>query len=363
LSITESEQQFEFANIAGTVVPSLLRNFSAPVRLKVALNNNELAFLMAHDNDSFNQWNAAQQLALNIILGLIENFSQNIPLQLDAVFVNAFKQVLLDKSMDKALVSRILTLPSEDYIAEVMDVVDVDAIHQVREFCKSAITRQLEQKLLETYQQNQSEEFDISPDAIGQRSLKNLCLSYLQSTGETSYQQLAMLQYTSANNMTDQLAAFRLLTHQDCDYRAEVLQQFYQQWQDDNLVIDKWFIVQATACLDDSFTSMEALLAHDAFDIRVPNRVRSLIGAFSQANPVCFHHVSGRGYQLLADSVIRLNDINPQIAARLLLPLIQWKRYDTHRQQLMQQQLKRIEQIDGLASDVYEIVNRGLQTG
>ncbi|MDH5484775.1 MAG: aminopeptidase N, partial [Gammaproteobacteria bacterium] len=200
LDITGAEQQFEFANISDTVVPSLLRDFSAPVRLNVALTNDELAFLMAQDNDSFNQWNSAQQLALNIILKLIDDFSQNKTLQLDVIYISAFRQVLLDKHMDKALVSRILTLPSEDYIAEMMDVVDVDAIHQVREFCKSAIATALEQKLLDTYQQNQLEAFDITPDAIGRRSLKNLCLSYLQATGKSSYQQLAMQQYSSANN-------------------------------------------------------------------------------------------------------------------------------------------------------------------
>ena len=361
LNVTESEQQYEFENITGKVIPSLLRNFSAPVRLNVALNNEELAFLMAHDNDSFNQWNSAQQLALNLILEMIDDYAHNRPLQLDAIFITAFKQVLLDKGMDKALASRILTLPSEDYIAEMMEVVDVDAIHHVREFCKSEIAKQLEPLLLKNYQQNQSEKFDISPEAMGQRSLKNLCLSYLQSTARAEYRELAMQQYSSASNMTDQLAAFRLLAHQDCEQRNEVLQQFYQQWQDDPLVIDKWFIVQATACLPDSLTDMMALLEHEAFDIRVPNRVRSLIGAFSQGNPVCFHHVSGKAYQLLADVVIRLNEINPQIAARLLLPLIQWKRYDGQRQKLMKQQLQRIAAIEGLARDVYEIVSRGLQ--
>ena len=161
--------------------------------------------------------------------------------------------------------------------------------------------------------------------------------------------------------MTDKMAAFRALTHTDCEQRKDVLDDFYQQWKTDPLVIDKWFMVQATASLAGTLTHIKSLQEHEAFDIRVPNRVRSLIGAFSQGNPMCFHDKSGEGYKLLADCVIQLNRINPQIAARLLLPLIQWRRYDRERQILMQQELRRIEAITDIANDVYEIVRRGLK--
>ncbi|MDH5471939.1 MAG: aminopeptidase N [Gammaproteobacteria bacterium] len=360
LEVTEVEQQFVFADIQRPVVPSLLRNFSAPVKLIHNLSDVDLAFLVANDTDEFNCWNSSQQLAVNTILTLINNYQQGKSLQLDDDFVRAFKAVLNNPDLDKALAARVLTLPGEDYLAELMPVVDVDAIHFVREFCCYQIARQLETDLLHVFNANYSEQFDLSANAMGQRSLKNLCLSYLVELNKVETRQLAMYQYESASNMTDQMAALRALAHIDCVERERVLADFYQQWHDDNLVIDKWFIVQATASLPDTLQRIQQLQQHEAFDIKVPNRVRSLIGAFSQANPVIFHDKSGEGYRLLTDCVMQLNKVNPQIAARLLLPLIQWKRYDDQRQALMKQQLNRIAEMPDIARDVYEIVSKGL---
>ncbi|MDH5765175.1 MAG: aminopeptidase N [Gammaproteobacteria bacterium] len=360
LDVTEAEQQFVFENIEPGVVPSLLRGFSAPVKLQHNLTDQELAFLSANDSDEFNCWNSAQQLAINIMLGLIENYRQGKVLQLDDSFVSAFKAVLNNTQLDKALAARVLSLPSEDYLAELMTVVDVDAIHFVREFCRYQLARQLEADLLQVFNANYAEQFDLSADAMGQRSLKNLCLSYLVELNKDETRQLAMYQYESATNMTDQMSALRALAHLDCPERERVLADFYQQWNEDNLVIDKWFMVQATAALPGSLNRIADLQQHEAFDIKVPNRVRSLIGAFSQANPVVFHDKSGDGYRLLADCVMTLNTLNPQIAARLLLPLIQWKRYDEPRQLLMKEQLSRIADMPDIARDVYEIVSKGL---
>lgn len=360
LDVTEVEQQFVFDDIAEPVVPSLLRGFSAPVKLVHDLSNEDLAFLTANDTDEFNCWNSSQQLAVRIMLELVENYQQGRALQLDDNFVDAFKAVLNNPGLDKALAARVLSLPSEDYLAELMSVVDVDAIHFVREFCRYQIARQLESDFLQVFNANYAEKFELSAQAMGQRSLKNLCLSYLVILNKDETRQLAMYQYESASNMTDQIAALRALTHIDCPERDRMLADFYQQWHEDNLVIDKWFTVQATAALSDSLQHVSELQDHQAYDIKVPNRVRSLIGAFSQANPVVFHDKSGDGYRLLADCVITLNQLNPQIAARLLLPLIQWKRYDEDRQSLMKQQLTRIAAMPDIARDVYEIVSKGL---
>jgi len=362
IDLKEKDNTVVFENISSShVVPSVLRNFSAPVKLNLELSNDELAFLMAHDNDEFNCWNSAQQLAVNIMLDLIADSAAGKTLQLGASFVTAFKQVMLNEQLDKALVARILSLPSEDYLAESMEEVDVDAIHQVREFCRVELAKQLKTELTQLYDSNQSDQFKLDADAMGQRSLKNLCLAYLVALNTEDTRQLALEQYNNAHNMTDKMAAFRALAHSDCDERSQVLEDFYQQWKDDPLVIDKWFMVQATASLPDTLSHIQSLQTHKSFDIHVPNRVRSLVGAFSQGNPVCFHDKSGDGYKILADCVIQLNSINPQIAARLLLPLIQWKRYDRERQILMQQELKRIEAISDIANDVYEIVRRGLE--
>ncbi|MCW9014271.1 MAG: aminopeptidase N [Gammaproteobacteria bacterium] len=364
LNVTQAEQSFVFNNISSVVVPSILRNFSAPVKLQLDLSDDDLAFLMANDSDEFNRWNSAQQLAVNIMLALIAEYRragrQLDNLQLPASFVAAFGQVLTDAKLDAALAARVLTLPAEDYLAEMMNVVDVDAIHDVREFCKSAIARELQADLIAIYRDKQTANFELTAEAMGQRSLKNLCLAYLVSLDMADSRELALQQYEQATNMTDQIAALSSLVGLGGKESEQVLGQFYAQWKDDALVIDKWFTVQATAALPQTLDNIGKLLVHEAFDINVPNRVRALLGAFSQANPVNFHDKSGQGYQYLADCVIKLNETNPQIAARLLLPLIQWRRFDEARQQLMIKQLQRISDTQGLAKDVFEIVSRGL---
>ena len=360
LELTQAEQQFVFESINTPVVPSVLRNFSAPVKLSIDLDDQQLAFLMANDCDEFNRWNSAQQLAVNMMLRLIADYNKARDLVLDENFLQAFRVVLNDETLDKALAARILTLPSEDYLAEQMAVIDVDAIHQVRTFCRSEIARQLNDDLALVYESSQSDGYELSAEAMGQRSLKNLCLSYLVSGGKAQAIEMATLQAENAGNMTDQMAALRALANTTSPQRDQVLKAFYDRWQTDALVVDKWFSVQASASVEDTLERVKALASHPAFDMRVPNRVRSLYAAFSQLNPVCFHHASGQGYAFLADCVKQLNSINPQIAARLALPLIQWKRYDDNRQKLMKQQLQDIARVPDLARDVYEIVNRGL---
>jgi aminopeptidase N len=360
IDVTKNKQSVVFENIKNPVVPSVLRDFSAPVKLQLDLTNDDLAFLMANDTDEFNRWNSAQQLAVNTLLDLIKDHTANKKLKLASSFISAFKDVLLNLQLDKALIARIITLPSEDYLAEQMNVVDVDAIHYVREYCRKEIATELKDDLQKIYDANQCEQFEINASAMGQRSLKNVCLAYLLSLNSKKTRQIALAQFNIANNMTDQMAAFRALAHLECDERNEVVSKFYDQWKDDPLVIDKWFIVQATASLPGTLEQINKLQKHEAFDIHIPNRVRSLVGAFSQGNPVCFHDKSGAGYKFLADCVIQLNSINPQIAARLLLPLIQWKRYDEDRQNMMKAELKLIAAMPDIANDVYEIVSRGL---
>ncbi len=364
VEITAVEQTLEFDNIEESTVVSVLRNYSAPVKLNFKLDNEQLAFLMANDSDEFNRWNCAQQLGLKIMLALVVDYQQKKTLTLDTFFISTFKKILTDSLSDKALAARILSLPSEDYIGQNMDIIDVDAIYHVREFCKQTLSFELMEDFLQAYKANQSTEYLLTPEAMGQRSLKNICLAYLMcsqtDTAKQVAKELAQRQFNQSMNMTDQLSALRCLAHYSVEEGQQALADFYKQWSEDALVIDKWFIVQATAAGGHAFQLVQGLLDHPAFDMNVPNRVRSLIAAFSQSNAVEFHHLSGQGYQFLADAVIRLNGTNPQIAARLLLPLIQWKNYAANRQQMMKAQLQRVSEIENLAKDVFEICQKGL---
>ncbi len=365
VDVTQPAQQVDFENIEAGAVVSALRNFSAPVKLNFMQDNQQLAFLMAHDTDDFNRWNASQQLAMHIIQALIEDQRQGRELRLDTFFVDNFRKVLLDADLDKALAARILTLPSEDYIGQNMDVIDVDVIHSVREFCKQTLAYELMDDFKQVYTENLSDDYTLDALAMGQRSLKNICLGYLMcnatETAKHAAIELAQKQFSGASNMTDQISALRVLAHYTEEPGQQALQEFYQKWESDPLVIDKWFSVQATASGVHAFRRIQSLMEHPAFELTVPNRVRSLIGAFSQTNPVEFHRLSGQGYELLADVVIQLNKINPQIGARLLLPLIQWKKYGAQRQQMMKAQLSRVANTANLAKDIYEITEKGLR--
>ncbi len=362
--ITEAEQTITFENVEADTAVSVLRNYSAPVKLNFELTNQQLAFLVANDSDEFNRWNCAQQLGLNIMLKLIDDYQQHKTLVLDEFFISTLKQVLIDESIDNALAARILSLPSEDYLGQNIPVIDVDAIYHVREFCKKTLAFELMDDFVRVYKACEDSDYFLTPEAMGQRSLKNVCLTYMMcSQTETAKKvaiDLAQQQYKTANNMTDQISALRCLVHYTQAEGKQALESFYQQWNDDTLVIDKWFIVQATATGAQAFQEIQNLLNHEAFDLTVPNRVRSLVGSFTQANAVEFHSLSGQGYQFLADIVIQLNKTNPQIAARLLLPLIQWKNYDANRQLMMKAQLQRISETADLAKDLFEITTKGL---
>ena len=359
LLVTEKEQVFVFNNVPVKPVASLLRNFSAPVKLQMQQSDEDLGFIMAHDSDDFNRWDAGQRLALNIMLELIVQQQRGEALVLSDNLINACRNILNDQSIDKALAARALTLPSEDYLAEMMDVIDVDAIHAVREFMRNELASALDSEFKDVYQNNQNTEYELTAEAMGQRSLKNVCLTYLMCRADNY--EMAVTQYNNAANMTDQMVAFRAICHHDGDQRDSIIEHFYQQWKTDALVLDKWFTVQATAALSGSLDEIINLREHADFDLSNPNRVRSLYGAFSQLNAVSFHDVSGKGYHLLADLVIELNTLNPQIAARLLLPLGRWQRFDVARQDLMKTELKRIAGLENLAKDVYEVVSKSLQ--
>ncbi|MDD5578072.1 MAG: aminopeptidase N [Methylobacter sp.] len=362
LQLTQAEQSFTLENLpAPKPVVSILRGFSAPVKLVMERSLEELAFLLSYDRDTFNRWEAGQQLAGQIISGLIADLQNGRNLQVNPVFINAFKQVLEQSWDDLSYFSLLISLPSEIYLAEQMQVIDVDALHKAREFVVLTLAEQLQTQFRTLYLANNREEsgqFDAG--AIGRRRIKNTCLSYLGKLENAEIQKWAATAQNTAKNMTDQIAALAVIVNNPHPAQHSCLDNFYRQWQAEALVIDKWFALQASSPMPDTFAKVLSLMKHPAFDLKNPNRVRALIGAFSQANPLHFHAANGQGYQFLADQIIALNTLNPQVASRMVNALTSWRRYDEARQELMKAQLKRIISTEAISSDVYEVASKSL---
>ena len=375
LQLTDSEQTFSFdcsshashptpqtvikGHAPGQPIVSLLRNFSAPVKLEMERSLEELAFLLRYDSDTFNRWEAGQQLASVIIMDLQRDPSAAV----NPIIIDAFKHVLAQEWQDLAYFSLLLSLPSETYLAEQMAVIDVEGIHFGRERLLMVLAEHLQEPLsalYHRYHEQADAENRISATAMGKRRIKNTCLEYLSKLHTAEFQRLSALQFKTANTMTDQIAALSSIINTDHPEKQQCLADFYQQWTDEALVIDKWFTLQATSSNPDTFSTVKDLLKHPAFDLKNPNRVRSVCGAFSQANPLHFHAANGQGYVLLADQVIALNTLNPQIASRMVSALTPWRRYDTQRQALMKQQLERIMTTPGISPDVYEVASKSL---
>ena len=361
LELKASAETFEFPGLTEEPVPSLLHGFSAPVKLELAQSDAELAFLLAHAPDPFTRWDAGQRLATNALLGLVDDWQAKRPLRLETSFVAAFGKTLDDPQLDDALIAQALNLPAEAYLADQCARVDPDAIFAARQFMRRELAGALQGAMTRIYEAKQSSQpYAFNAAAMGQRSLKNLCLGYLMELEQAGPLEHCMEQFRSGNNMTDVLTALGLLANHPLPERAEALNQFYEQWQDDAQVVDKWFAIQAGSRLEDTLGQVQHLMQHPAFTLTNPNKVRALVGRFCAGNPVRFHAVDGAGYAFLADQVLALDAINPQMAARMVASLSRWKRYEPVRQALMQAQLERIQRAPKLSKDVFEIVAKSL---
>jgi aminopeptidase N len=361
LDIKAARQEFTFVNLRTRPAVSLLRGFSAPVKLRAERSDEELQQLMAHDTEPVARWDAGQQLAVKLILGLVADRKAGRPLAVDPKFIDAFARTLDDEGIaDKAFVALALTLPSEEYLGEHMAVIDVEGIYEAREFVRATLGQALQERWRRTYETCRDEgPYRFTPDAVGRRSLKNLALYYLVGSGHADGQALCLQQLARGTNMTDSLAALADLDRVDADARAHALAAFYAKWRGEALVLDKWFATQATHRLPDTLDRVQALLADPAFDYRNPNKVYALIGAFAGGNPIAFHDAGGRGYRFVADQVLKLDPMNPQVAARIVGPLIRWRRYDEARQAQMRAELERIVKTPGVSKNVYEIAAKG----
>ena len=367
LELTEPVHSFKFQNLGGQPVPSLLRRFSAPVKLDYTPSHQELIFLLAHDADLFNRWEAAQQLAQQVIQEQIDSqsssqsSSQIANRPIDKAVLDAFGAVLADPQLDPAMIAQIFTLPGEATIAEQQRQIDPEAIYLARKNLRSALASSHQAALRDRYLALQSDQlYQFEPVQNAARALKNCCLSYLLDNPEQQDVELAMAQFRSADNMTDSIAAVAALVHCDLPERDQALVEFYDRWHGDALVIDKWFSLQAQSSLPGTLARVEALLGHADFTLENPNRVRALIGAFISGNLRQFHSQDGAGYQFLADQVIALDGLNPQVAARMVAPLGRWQRYEPVRRELMKAQVQRLVDHPGLSKDVYEIVSKSL---
>ncbi|TWA74219.1 aminopeptidase N [Azospirillum brasilense] len=362
LHITEAGQTFTFVDVPARPVPSLLRGFSAPVKLRADLTDGDLTFLMANDSDAFNRWEAGQTLATRLLLSLVADRQAGRELALPQSFIDAVGAVLKDADQDPAFAAQALVLPTESYLGTQMEVIDPDAIHAVREFARRRLAEALRPGWLDTHRRNAGNEpFSVDAAAIGRRALKNLCLAYLMALEDEEALGLCLGQYRGAQAMTDVMAALQFLSNSNAPERDEAIASFYERWKGEALVVDKWFGVQATSHRPDALERVTDLLAHPAFEIRNPNKVYALIGGFAGGNPVRFHDTSGAGYRFLADQVLRLDPMNPQVAARMVGPFSRLRRYDATRRALMKAELERIVATPGLSPDVFEVASKSLE--
>jgi aminopeptidase N len=365
LSLTEAEQAFTFVDIAEQPLPSLLRGFSAPVKLRFPYSRDQLMFLMQHDSDGFNRWEAGQQLAVQILQELIAQHQAGKALVLDQRLIVALRTVLENDQLDQAMVAEMLSLPGEAYLAEISDVADVEAIHAAREFARKQIAAELFEPLWARYQANRAisrERAYVAEAAeFARRALQNIALSYLMESGKDEVLAACLEQFEQTDNMTERLHAMAVLVNSPFESeKAAALATFAEHFKDNPLVMDQWFSVQAGSPLPGALARVQQLMLHPAFNLKNPNKVRALIGAFANQNLINFHAGDGSGYRFLADQVIALDDFNPQIAARQLAPLTRWRKYDVTRQALIQGELQRILASGELSADVYEVVSKSL---
>lgn len=365
LSVTEAVQTFTFQGIAAKPLPSLLRGFSAPVKLSFPYDRDQLMFLMQHDSDGFNRWEAGQQLSVQVLQELIGQHQRGKALKLDQRLITALGTVLGNESLDPAMVAEMLSLPGEAYLTEISQVADVDAIHAAREFARQQIAEELFDALWARYQANRevsrNTAYVAAAEHFARRSLQNIALSYLMQSGKAQVLEATLEQFEHCDNMTERLTALAVLVNSPFEAeRAKALETFAEHFKDNPLVMDQWFSVQAASTLPGGLARVKALMQHPAFTLKNPNKVRALIGAFAGQNLVNFHAADGSGYRFLADLVIELNALNPQIASRQLAPLTRWRKYDDARQVLMKGELERILASGALSSDVYEVVSKSL---
>jgi aminopeptidase N len=364
--MTQAAESITFKNVTEEPVPSILRGFSAPVIVDFDYSDAQLLTLLAHDPDPFNRWEAGQRLALRRAIQSIQAAGAAVS-SLDATFVSAMRSVLRHPTLDAAFKELVLTLPSETYIAEQLDVVDPQRIHAVREAMRAQLANELAadwQWAYEAHCQNGG----YRPDTLssGRRALAGLALNYLclaaRASGDALWPGKAYQRFKDADNMTDRFNALSSLVHTGHALATPALARFHSLFKLEELVLDKWFALQA-GCTDRGgqvLPAVRQLLKHPDFHIRNPNRARSVIFSYCSANPGAFHRADAAGYVFWADQVLALDAINPQVAARLARALDRWKKLAEPYRNAALEAIKRVAAKPDLSNDVREVGSRAL---
>ncbi len=362
--LTKEEDSFTFENIGERPVLSVFRNFSAPVRVKSDESDEDLRFLMVHDSDGFNRWESGQTYALRQIGAMLDEKERGNVIEPATEFIGSYADLLqkaLDPTENKQLLAMALSLPDIQIIGQSRDTVNPRAIWEVRRSVAQDIARSNHDALLELYEANTDKgEFSIAPEAMAQRSLRNTALGYLGLSPDRAEHDLVRAHYKDATNMTDRVAALVTMIQNDTPEWETAFEDFYTRFKDYPLVIDKWFALQAMGVRADTIARVKSLRGHADFNIKNPNRVRSLYAAFAMNNPVCFHAEDGSGYDFLKDAILELNTLNPSIAARLLTPFREWKRYPEAQQDRMKDAMQAVANLPNISKDVYEVVSKTL---
>ena len=357
LELVQDSQQFVFDNVDEKPIASLLRGFSAPVKVEFEQSKDDLLSLIKYDDDGFVRWESMQKLMLDSLLSSLDKER----VEIDSSLIETMRYLLTTPAADKAIIAEMLTLPSQTYLAEFVTEIDPANIRRVHEAVSVQLAQQLEQEFQTVYEANNDDsEYSLEPAAIAQRALKNTCLAYLICLEKPEQYELAKAQYESATNMTDRIAAFSGLVNSEYQDKQNLVDDFYQNWKQESLVLDKWFAIQATSKALDTLRRVKTLMEHPDFSMKTPNKVRALIGAFA-SNPANFHNPDGSGYEFLADSILQLNELNPQIAARLMSTFNMWRKYEKNLAEKMRSQIERINAHEGLSKDVKEIASKALQ--
>ncbi|MBC8954524.1 aminopeptidase N [Xenorhabdus sp. PB62.4] len=363
LHVIHAEQAFVFDDVPSLPVPSLLREFSAPVKLDYPYSDEQLSFLMKHARNEFSRWDAAQALLTNYVKLNVTRNQKSQALELPIHVIDAFRAVLLDKEIDPALAALILTLPSENEIAELFTVVDPKAIHDVIGAMTKALANEMADEFTAVYHSLHTGTYRVDHQDIAKRDLRNTCLHYLAFIDDNELaDKLVAAQYYQADNMTDSIAALSAAVSAELPCSYQLMDEFDQRWHQNGLVMDKWFRLQATNPAFDALDKVRGLMKHRSFSLSNPNRVYSLLRTFFTSNPVAFHAEDGSGYQFLVEVLTDLNSRNPQVASSLIDPLIRLKRYDEKRQALMRAALEQLKGLENLSGDLFEKITKALES-
>lgn len=342
-------------------VPSFLRGFSAPVKLHYEYSRPELLLLLAKDSDAFARWEAGQTLSLQILQDLIQRHAAGKEMKADEEYIETLGKIAADESIDPAFRAQVLRLPEEGYLGQQQATILVDSVHAAREFLAKAIAVHNEARFEKIYRDHSTDApYRYNAKDVGQRSLKATALGYLSKTGKPAYAQEALKLLKRANNLTDEMAALDALVHQESAEREEGLHHFYQKWNKDGLVMNKWLGRQGASAVPGALERVKRLMKDPVFNINNPNKVSALIGSFARMNLVQFHAIDGGAYRFLADLVLDIDTRNPSLSSRLVGFFNQWKRFDPKRQALMKAELERIVAKPGLSAGVFEIATKAL---